>query len=130
MAESRALRLATLERSAADVLETPAPAMAARFAAGGRLFTFGNGGSATDADGAGRAVPPTRPWAGRCRRWSLVDDQAVLTALANDVGFELVFSRQLIAHARPGDIAVGLLDQRQLAQRARAPSPRRRAAGC
>ncbi len=38
---------------------------------------------------------------------SLVDDRAVLTALANDVGFDLVFSRQLIAHARSGDIAVG-----------------------
>jgi D-sedoheptulose 7-phosphate isomerase len=38
---------------------------------------------------------------------SLVDDQAIVTALANDVGFELVFSRQLIAHARPGDIAMG-----------------------
>ncbi len=38
---------------------------------------------------------------------SLVDDRAVLTALANDVGFELVFSRQLIAHAKEGDIAVG-----------------------
>ena len=38
---------------------------------------------------------------------SLVDDRAVLTALANDVGFELVFSRQIIAHARPGDIAIG-----------------------
>jgi len=38
---------------------------------------------------------------------SLVDDRAVLTALANDVGFELVFSRQIIAHGRPGDIAVG-----------------------
>ena len=37
---------------------------------------------------------------------SLVDDRAVLTALANDVGFDLVFSRQLIAHARPGDIAM------------------------
>ena len=38
---------------------------------------------------------------------SLVDDQAVLTALSNDVGFELVFSRQVIAHGRAGDIAVG-----------------------
>jgi D-sedoheptulose 7-phosphate isomerase len=38
---------------------------------------------------------------------SLVEDRAVLTALANDVGFELVFSRQLIAHAAAGDIAVG-----------------------
>ena len=34
--------------------------------------------------------------------------RAVLTALGNDVGFDLVFSRQLIAHARAGDIAVGL----------------------
>jgi D-sedoheptulose 7-phosphate isomerase len=40
--------------------------------------------------------------------WPLVDDRAVLTALANDVGFELVFSRQLIAHARGDDIALGL----------------------
>ena len=32
----------------------------------------------------------------------------MLTALGNDVGFELVFSRQLIAHGQPGDIAVGL----------------------
>ncbi len=32
----------------------------------------------------------------------------MLTALGNDVGFDLVFSRQLIAHARPGDIAIGL----------------------
>ncbi|MGH9295808.1 MAG: D-sedoheptulose-7-phosphate isomerase, partial [Acidimicrobiales bacterium] len=38
---------------------------------------------------------------------SLVEDRAVLTALGNDVGFELVFSRQLVAHARAGDIAVG-----------------------
>jgi D-sedoheptulose 7-phosphate isomerase len=37
----------------------------------------------------------------------LVNDPAVLTALANDVGFDLVFSRQIIAHARPGDIALG-----------------------
>ena len=38
---------------------------------------------------------------------SLVADQATITALGNDVGFELVFSRQLIAHSRPGDIAMG-----------------------
>jgi D-sedoheptulose 7-phosphate isomerase len=38
----------------------------------------------------------------------VADDPAVLTALANDVGFELVFTRQLIAHAGPDDIAVGI----------------------
>ena len=42
-----------------------------------------------------------------CRARSLVADSSVLTALANDVGFELVFSRQLIAHARADDIALG-----------------------
>jgi D-sedoheptulose 7-phosphate isomerase len=40
--------------------------------------------------------------------WSLTDDQAVLTALGNDVGFDVVFSRQLIARAQTGDVAVAL----------------------
>jgi len=81
-----------------------AAAIGRRVAAGARLFTFGNGGSATDAELAADLF--RRPPAGVPAR-SLVDDRAVLTALANDVGFELVFSRQLIAHARPGDIALG-----------------------
>jgi D-sedoheptulose 7-phosphate isomerase len=105
MAESAALRVATLERGTDD-LEQAGAAMARRFADGGRLFAFGNGGSATDAEGTvdlfrdppgGRGLPAL----------SLVADRAVLTALANDVGFELVFSRQIIAYAKAGDIAVG-----------------------
>jgi D-sedoheptulose 7-phosphate isomerase len=88
-------------------LASAAEAMAAAFAGGGRLFSFGNGGSATDA--ASVAALFARPPSGRALpARSLADDPAVLTALANDVGFELVFSRQLIAHARAGDIAVGL----------------------
>jgi D-sedoheptulose 7-phosphate isomerase len=80
--------------------------MAHRFQHGGRLFTFGNGGSATDAEGAAELF--RRPPGGRSLpAMSLVDDRAVLTALANDVGFDLVFARQIIAHARPGDIAMG-----------------------
>ena len=80
--------------------------MASRFRSGGRLFTFGNGGSATDAEGTAQLFrQPPRGHA--LPALSLVDDRAVLTALANDVGYELVFSRQIIAHARPGDIAVG-----------------------
>jgi D-sedoheptulose 7-phosphate isomerase len=103
--ESRTLRAATLER-ATDRLEAAGAAMAAHFAQGARLFAFGNGGSATDAEGTVqlfRHPPSGRP----LPALSLVDDQAVLTALANDVGFELVFSRQLIAHTRAGDIVVG-----------------------
>jgi D-sedoheptulose 7-phosphate isomerase len=105
MAESGALRTTTLERCA-DLVEVAGAAMAECFARGGRLFAFGNGGSATDAEGTVdlfRRPPHGRP----LPALSLVDDMAVLTALANDVGFDLVFSRQLIAHAQAGDIAVG-----------------------
>jgi D-sedoheptulose 7-phosphate isomerase len=103
--ESRRLRSETLGRCAPQ-LAGIASAMADRFTAGGRLFAFGNGGSATDAAAAVAlfvSPPSGRPLPAR----SLVSDQATLTALGNDVGFELVFSRQLIAHLRPGDIALG-----------------------
>jgi D-sedoheptulose 7-phosphate isomerase len=105
-AESRTLRTTTLASSAA-VIADAAGAMAARFAAGGQLFAFGNGGSATDAAGVAALFvhPPGRQ---QLPARSLAADEAVLTALGNDVGFDLVFSRQLIAHARTGDIAVGL----------------------
>lgn len=102
---SRALRAAVTRDLGATVAEA-GRAMAERFARGGRLFAFGNGGSATDAEGAVdlfRRPPYGRP----LPALSLVDDRAVLTALANDVGFDVVFARQLAAHARPDDIAVG-----------------------
>ena len=50
---------------------------------------------------------PDRRGAGRCRRAAWSRTTAVVTALGNDVGFDLVFSRQLIAHGRAGDIALG-----------------------
>jgi D-sedoheptulose 7-phosphate isomerase len=103
--ESVRLREATLHRWH-DALVVAGTALAERFDAGGQLFTFGNGGSATDADATAdlfRRPPHGRALPAR----SLVEDQTVLTALANDVGFDVVFARQLIAHARPGDVAVG-----------------------
>jgi D-sedoheptulose 7-phosphate isomerase len=90
-----------------DELRAAASGIAARLRTGGRLYTFGNGGSSTDAASLAAlfATPPSGPpVAARC----LVDDTAIVTALGNDVGFELVFSRQLIAYAGAGDIAVGL----------------------
>jgi D-sedoheptulose 7-phosphate isomerase len=105
IADSRALRAVTLERSG-DLLERAGAEMADRFARGGRLFAFGNGGSSTDAESIVDlfANPPDRR---PLPALSLVDDPAVLTALANDVGFELVFSRQVMAHTRAADIAIG-----------------------
>lgn len=103
--QSSALRLATLADCDAQLRAT-ASTMAERFRAGGRLFTFGNGGSATDAESVAHLYtqpPYGRPLPAR----SLAEDQAVMTALGNDVGFELVFSRQLIAHGRASDVAMG-----------------------
>ena len=103
--QSSSLREATLA-DAQSMLEVTGKAMAERFTAGGRLFTFGNGGSATDAEAVAHLYtepPYGRPLPAR----SLAEDQAVMTALGNDVGFDLVFSRQLIAHGRPHDIAMG-----------------------
>jgi D-sedoheptulose 7-phosphate isomerase len=92
-------------------LRTVASAMADRFAAGGQLFTFGNGGSATDADGVAQLFtrPPASASAGArpLPARSLAADQAILTALSNDISFDVVFSRQLIAYGRSGDIAFG-----------------------
>ncbi|WP_312864424.1 D-sedoheptulose-7-phosphate isomerase [Saccharopolyspora phatthalungensis] len=82
--------------------------MAERFAAGGRLLAFGNGGSSTDAqDMASLFLHPGRgsrplPAIG------LTSDIAVVTALSNDVGFDVVFARQIAAFGTPRDIAVGL----------------------
>lgn len=108
-AESSALQASSLTALAAD-LETVGQLMARRLAAGGRLYTFGNGGSSTDAAtlaGLFCAPPRGRP----LPAWSLTDDQAVLTALGNDVGFELIFSRQIIAHSAASgsqDVAIAM----------------------
>jgi len=85
-----------------------AQAMADRFAAGGRLLAFGNGGSATDAQQL--ATVFLNPGAGRrpLPALSLSSDPSVLTALANDVGIDVVFARQVAAFGSRSDIAVGL----------------------
>lgn len=91
-----------------DEMIAAAGAMAGRFAAGATLLVCGNGGSATDADDAVAdcLVPPGAGWRA-LPAVSLVADCATVTALTNDVGFEHVFTRQLAALARPGDIALG-----------------------
>jgi D-sedoheptulose 7-phosphate isomerase len=79
-----------------------------RLAQRGKLILFGNGGSATDAnDWAIDCVSPpdgTPP----IPAVSLSLEPATVTAMANDVGTEVIFLRQLIAHARPQDVAVGI----------------------
>jgi D-sedoheptulose 7-phosphate isomerase len=103
--ESRNARVDALEHNA-QAIDQAARAMADRFIGGGRLFTFGDGGSSTDASLL--AAMFAAPVCGRVLpARSLVEDTAILTALGNDVGFDLVFSRQLIAHGAAGDMAFG-----------------------
>jgi D-sedoheptulose 7-phosphate isomerase len=91
----------------ADQLAAAARDLAQAFARGAQLLAFGNGGSATDAQdvAADFLHPPDgyRP----LPALSLTNDIGVVTAVGNDVGFENVFARQIIAFGRPGDIAVG-----------------------
>ena len=101
------LRCQVAEEQADGIAET-ARAIRDAVDRGGKLILFGNGGSATDANDwaldcvappAGyRAVPAV----------SLAMEPANLTAIANDVGTDVIFLRQLIAHARPDDIAVAI----------------------
>ena len=77
--------------------------------AGGTLFTCGNGGSTADAlhlaeELIGRYRANRRPLPALC----LAADPTALTCIANDFGYEQIFSRQLAALAHPGDVLVCL----------------------
>lgn len=100
------LRIRMAEQYGA-VLAECATALAAAFDAGGRLMSFGNGGSSSDAAAVATAfVHPAdgKPLPATC----LTGDVCALTALANDVSYEVVFARQIAAWGRSGDIALGL----------------------
>jgi D-sedoheptulose 7-phosphate isomerase len=84
-----------------DELAGAGAALRERLHAGGKLLAFGNGGSATDA----MDLVADLQTAG-LRALDLTADSAILTALANDVGPEVLFQRQLIAHGRDGDVAL------------------------
>ncbi|TYP00058.1 phosphoheptose isomerase [Geothermobacter ehrlichii] len=76
---------------------------------GGRVFAFGNGGSAADAQHfCAELVGGFRLKNAHRAAVSLVADAAVLTALGNDYGYDEIFAVQLRALAAPGDLALGL----------------------
>lgn len=99
--ESSRLAQQSLAANAA-ALEQAATAIGRTFEAGGQVLTMGNGGSATDAARLARLLRSQGVGA-----QSLAADYAVATALANDLGAERVFSRQLDAFGQPGDVLVG-----------------------
>jgi D-sedoheptulose 7-phosphate isomerase len=105
--EVASLQAQTL-REGREALAAAASGVFHALACGGRVLTFGNGGSATDAMDLVadlRAAP--QGWPAR-RAVDLCADPAILTAIANDIGPGAMFTRQLIAYGRPGDVAVAL----------------------
>jgi|ERR1700685_325309 len=99
---------AQVAREQAEQIGCAAAAIHERILRGGKLIIFGNGGSATDANdwaidcvsppGGYRPIPAV----------SLSLEPANISAIANDVGIEVIFLRQLIAQARPEDVAIGI----------------------
>ena len=93
----------------ADAVIAAADVMLAALAGGSKILIFGNGGSAADAQHfacelVGRFLRDRRALSAM----ALTADTAQITAIANDYGFDRVFVRQLEAHGRPGDVAVGI----------------------
>lgn len=100
---------ARVARELRPEIERAAELVRAAFARGGRLYAFGNGGSAADAqhlaaEMAGRFRADRRPFPAI----ALAANAPILTCIGNDYDFAEVFARQIEALAVPGDLAVGL----------------------
>jgi D-sedoheptulose 7-phosphate isomerase len=93
----------------APVLVGAAKALAEVYRNRGRLFTMGNGGSSCDASHvAVEFVHPVTAGRPALAATNLVCDIAMISAVGNDVGFDHVFVRQLVAQARSGDGLIGI----------------------
>lgn len=93
-----------------ETVEQVANVLMAANHAGQTVFIFGNGGSAATAthfgcDLAKRPIVAGQP---RFRVISLTDNNALMTALSNDISYDAVFAEQLIPLVRKGDIAIGI----------------------
>ena len=90
-------------------VESIAEIMLATLKTGGCVYWFGNGGSASDAEHlaaelSGKYAHERKP----LNSISLTTNTSVLTAIANDFGYEKVFARQVEAHVQPGDLVIGI----------------------
>ena len=92
-----------------DALVAVADALLAAVGSGAKVLIFGNGGSAADAQHfacelVGRFLRERKA----LPAVALTTDTSAITAIANDYGFDRIFVRQIEAHARPGDVAIGI----------------------
>ncbi len=98
----------SMAQDQAEQLANTAQAVHDRLRRGGKIIVFGNGGSATDANdfAIDCVLPP--PGYQSIPGVSLSLEPANITAVANDIGTDAIFLRQLIAQARPEDIAIAI----------------------
>lgn len=98
----------SIAREQSEQIGNAVAAINERLQSGGKLIIFGNGGSATDANDW--AIDCVAPPAGyrAVPAVSLSLEPANITAIANDVGTDVIFLRQFIAHAKPADVAVAI----------------------
>lgn len=95
--------------ASAPILVSTAKAVAGIYRKGGRLFSMGNGGSSCDASHvAVEFVHPITAGRPALAATNLVADLAMISAVGNDIGFEHVFTRQIIAQGRAGDGLIGI----------------------
>jgi D-sedoheptulose 7-phosphate isomerase len=101
--------LSAVESCCAEPLDSLAKHCVTALESGGKILFFGNGGSAADAQHLAteltiRFVRNRRALAGI----ALTTDASAITACGNDLGFDLIFSRQIEALGRAGDVAIGI----------------------
>jgi D-sedoheptulose 7-phosphate isomerase len=106
--DSVALKERFFAESAPLVLEV-GRRIAESLRSGGRVLAFGNGGSAADAQHfAAELVGRFQRERAALSAIALTTDPSIVTAVGNDMGFAAVFRRQVEAHGRPGDVALGI----------------------
>jgi D-sedoheptulose 7-phosphate isomerase len=107
-AEETALLRAQTLGDGRDTLIAAGMELRERLDAGGTLFALGNGGSAADAmDVVADLREPPGGLPAR-RAIDLTEDGAILTAIANDIGVDAIFRRQVIAHCHEGDVLLAI----------------------
>jgi D-sedoheptulose 7-phosphate isomerase len=106
---AEAARLHGASARAAGPAAAAAGAMVTALRSGGRILACGNGGSAADAQHfAAELVGRFERERAAMAAIALTTDTSILTALANDYDFTMVFARQVEALGRPGDVLLGV----------------------
>ena len=101
--------MAAIERDLTPAIESAATLLADALKNGNKLLVMGNGGSAADAQHfAAEIVGRFKLERRALPALALSTDTSILTAVGNDYGFENIFSRQVEAHAAPGDVVLGI----------------------